>query len=86
MREIKDKYFRLKAWVFIVVQMFLVAFPIIFYYIFPLTNFTKTGLKICSYVYYSSQYTIVIILTVAFLNLRNCNGENYSLSKKNIIA
>ena len=86
MREIKDKYFRLKAWVVIVVQMFLVAFPVISYYIYPWTNLTKMGTIIVLYVYYSSQYTIVIILTVAFLNLRNCNGENYSLSKKNIIV
>jgi len=35
---------------------------------------------------HTSLFTIVIILAVAFYNLRNIGGEKYGLSKKNVIV
>jgi len=81
-----DKYIAVKVWVVVLIQTFLIAFNFISGYLEPWDNLTKVSKIITNIFHFSAAFTILIILSVAFFNLRKSGGDKYSLSKKNLIV
>ena len=60
----------MKVWAVIIIQTFLVSISFISYFFYPWDNLAKGGYQIVNILYYSPAFTTVIILIVAFINLR----------------
>ena len=86
MKQQKDQNIFIKVWSVATTQTILVIFHYRHASPWIASNFTNIQRPI----YFNiltvlPQFTFVLILVAAFIKLKNCCGENYSLSKLNIV-
>ena len=86
MKQQKDQNIFIKVWSVAIIQTILVVFGYMYSSHWINSIFTNIQKPIFLNILYNSpQFTVVFILAAAFIKLKNCGGENYSLSKLNIV-